>query len=501
MNLNRDSRVLAIGIDAAEPTFIRKLIDDNQLPTFKSLLSSGRWLTVESPANIGSGSVWPTFITGQEPTGHGVYGEWSWRPETMDLSRYNGRNLKPFWNDLIDKGKRVGVIDVPFAPFTGFKDGFELSEWGPHDLLEGHLQFAPAKIADTVTKQFPSHPLIQDRLDTGGPRDYEGLENLSKGCLYGVKLRGKLVRQLVADTDPHFIGVVFTEIHHSGHYMWHTLGTEHPVYGAELFKGLKGIEPTLTDIYREVDRQVGELLDQMGGNPTTMVFSLHGMRPTHGVPTMIEPLLREKGYAQFAGWGSQSWGERAVELMATAKRYAPKSLKKIYYKTLSPSTTLKLARPTMMPVYDWSKTRAFALPADQHGWLHVNLIGREARGIVPVDKYNELCCELEEMLRSLTADDGRPVVRDVIRTAKTAQQALVQRLPDLVVHWHDAAFSPRLKLAGSALETEPAGQKFTGRHALNGFCILKGEDRLHAGETLRAAEIHKVISRALNAEN
>jgi predicted AlkP superfamily phosphohydrolase/phosphomutase len=497
MSSNRGPRVLAIGIDAAEPTFIQQLIAEDQLPALKSLLSAGRWLTVESPANIGSGSVWPTFITGEEPSGHGVYGEWSWRPETMDLMRYNGRHLKPFWNDLIARGKRVGVLDVPFAPFSGFSDGFELSEWGPHDLLEGHLRLSPAKIGDTVTRQFPSHPLLLNRLDTRGPKDYEGLTALAKGCLFGVQLRGKLTRQLVAETDPDLITIVFTEIHHAAHYMWHTLGTDHPIYRNAGFNGLKSIEPSLTEIYREVDRQIGELVKQLG-NPTTLVFSLHGMRPTHGVPTMLEPLLRERGYAHFAGWGAQSWSERAVELMATAKRHAPKSLKRFYYKTLSPSTTLKLARPTMMPVYDWSRTRVFALPADQHGWVHLNLIGRESRGIVPADKYEQVCGEVEELLQGLTASDGQPVVRDIVRTAKDARAALKQRLPDMVLHWHDVAFSPKLKLNGSKLATEPAGQKFTGRHQVNGFCILQGDDRLHQGEVLRAADIHKVITRALS---
>jgi predicted AlkP superfamily phosphohydrolase/phosphomutase len=308
MTFNSDSRVLAIGIDAAEPTFIRKLIDEDQLPTSKALLAEGRWLTVESPANIGSGSVWPTFITGEQPSGHGVYGEWAWQPETMGLRRYTGRHLKLFWNELIEKGMRVGVIDVPFAPFTGFTDGFELSEWGPHDFLEGRMQIAPAKVAETVAKQYPSHPLHLDRLDTRGPADYDGLRALTTGCLYGVRLGGDLTRRLVAQTDPHLTVVVFTEIHHSAHYMWHTLGTDHAVYPKRIFNGLKPVEPSLTDIYREVDRQIGELLGQME-NPTTMVFSLHGMRPTHGVPTLLEPLLRENGYAQFAGWRSQSWGD------------------------------------------------------------------------------------------------------------------------------------------------------------------------------------------------
>ncbi|HEY6121021.1 MAG TPA: alkaline phosphatase family protein [Pyrinomonadaceae bacterium] len=500
MNCNDASRVLAIGIDAAEPSLIEELIARGEMPVLKSLLSEGKWLTVKSPAHIASGSVWPTFITGEEPVGHGVYGEWAWQPETMGLRRYSGRYLKPFWKTLTEKGIRVGMVDVPFAPFIGFTDGFEVCEWGPHDLLEGRTQSAPQTITDVITKETESHPLSLDRLDTAGPRDYQGLNALGSGCLKGVKLRGELAKRLIAQTDPHLSVVVFTEIHHSSHYMWHTIAGEHALYQRDTFKNLPAVEPALKDIYLEVDRQIGELV-QIAGADTVLVFSLHGMRPTYGVPAFLDRLLCELGYARFADWRTQSWTERAIKLLAVAKRSMPDPLRRLYYKTLPPTTTLRIAQPTMMPAYDWLHTRVFSMPADQHGWIHVNLLGREVKGTVSPNEYDKTCNEVEQILRSLVSKDGDRIVRDVFRTAANVDQALTQRLPDLVVHWEDVAFSAPLRIQGYAFESVPVGRKFTGRHARDGFCIFKGRDGLCEGDILQARDIHRVITQSLFATN
>src|SRR4030095_4621054 len=117
-----------IGIDAAEPSLIREMIQQNELPSLAGLLQAGKWLHVKSSAHIGSGSVWPTFITGQEPPKHGVYGEWVWHPHTMSLSRYTGSSLLPFWRDLILAGLQGGNFDVAFAPFLHVSDGVGVKE-------------------------------------------------------------------------------------------------------------------------------------------------------------------------------------------------------------------------------------------------------------------------------------------------------------------------------------------------------------------------------------
>ncbi len=89
MSRHNGGRVLAIGLDAAEPALIRRMIARDEMPALKSLLAEGRWMRIQSPAHIGSGSVWPTFMTGKEPSAHGVYGEWCWQAETMSLFRFD----------------------------------------------------------------------------------------------------------------------------------------------------------------------------------------------------------------------------------------------------------------------------------------------------------------------------------------------------------------------------------------------------------------------------
>jgi predicted AlkP superfamily phosphohydrolase/phosphomutase len=153
----------------------------------------------------------------------------------------------------------------------------------------------------------------------------------------------------------------------------------------------------------------------------------------------------------------------------------------------------------MMPAYDWNHTRAFSLPSDQHGWIRINLRGREWGGIVPVVQYEGLCRELEQLVRSLTTEDGKLLARKVIRTAVLGEDALASRLPDLVVHWEDEVFAAPLRIKGSSVVSQPVGRKYNGQHAPKGFLILKGATDLHTGDSIRAEDIHRVISRGLEA--
>jgi len=496
MNTNDGPRLLAFAVDAAEPTLIRKMIEQNEMPTLKSLLSDGKWLSVKSPSDIGSGSVWVSFLTGQDPLVHGVYGEWCWEPEQMGIRRVNGRHLIPFWKTLAESGTTVGVLDVPFMPLVGLSKGFEVSEWGPHELLEGRVEAAPERVAKLVSEQV-AHPMSYDRLDSGGPDDYENLQRLVSASLEGVRLRGSLAQSLLKETRSHFSLIAFTEIHHAAHFLWHTVEPDHQVYANDVFGNLRSAKPDLKEIYREVDRQIGSLIDSVGQGVTIMVFSLHGMQPCHGVPSFLSPLLCEKGFARLANWKSQSWTERAIALMSAAKRRSPTALRKLYYKAVPATTTQRLARPTMMPAFDWSQTRAFALPSDQHGWIRINLRGREALGVVQVDQYEDVCRELEQLIRSLTTNDGKPLAGAIIRTAATGQDALSSRLPDLVVHWEDEVFRAPLRISGSSVVSESVGRKYNGQHALDGFCIFRAAADVYQGDSIRAEDIHRVICRSL----
>lgn len=503
-----DSNVLAIGVDAAEGSFVKQLIDRGEMPVLKSLLAaeSARWFSVESPAHIGSGTVWPTFITGEDPSAHGIYSEWRWRPETMELERYHGRNLTPFWKPLAQQGMSLGIFDVPFALPVGVSEGFEVCEWWSHDSTGSGLQAAPAEML-SVVKQSPAHPLSLNRFVATTPDSETDLKELTAACVKGVRLRAALAERLISETKPRLALVVFPELHHAGHQMWHTAEPENRVYnGCEVNSRRKlnvgsETEPLLKSIYCALDQQISGLIDAAGNNATVMFFALHGMRPALGFPAFLGPLLIERGYSRLANWNSQSWPQRALSLFAATKRHTPEKIKQLYYKSVPSATTQKLAQPTMLPVYDWANTRAFSLPTDQHGWIRVNLAGRESQGIVPLDKYEGLCKELEEMLLALTTVDGALLVQDITRTASSAAAGLDNPLPDLVVHWHDVVFASPLQIEDSTVRGEFVGKKATGQHASEGFCIYRGKTDRDLNGVVLAKDLGELITASLHIDS
>jgi predicted AlkP superfamily phosphohydrolase/phosphomutase len=489
LSTENNSSVLAIGIDSAESTLVRQMIEQGEMPALKSLLTSGRWLEVRSPSTIGSGAVWPTFLTGEEPNAHGIYSEWKWLPETMSLCRYEGHHLTPFWKALAEQGVSVGVLDVPFAPPVGIARGFEVCEWWAHDSTAAGLRAGPELIRSLVNEA-PAHPLSANRFFTSTPQSQSHLKELADACSEGARLRGILAQRLIRETKPQVSVVVFPELHHAAHQLWHTITPEHPVYQRLPSNGTS----LLRDVYRAVDQQLGALIDSVSTAATVMVFALHGMRPALGFPAFLGPLLCERGFSSLEGWRSQSWSKRMLSMFAATKRHAPAAVKKLYYSVTPITATYKLARPTMLPAYDWKKTRAFSLPTDQYGWIRINLKGREAQGIVRPDEYDALCTELEQMLLSLSSEDGELLVQDVGRTAANAASARINPLPDLVVHWRDAAFLSPLTIKGSKVQAQMVSTKSTGQHAAPGFCIHRGDDEAGSDGIVEAKDLSRLIT-------
>ena len=494
MSTNRNSSVLAIGIDAAESTLVRRMIQQGELPALGSLLAEGKWLEVRSPSLIGSGTVWPTFLTGEEPAAHGIYSEWKWLPETMNLQRYEGHHLTPFWKSLAQQGVSVGVFDVPFAPPVGITRGFEVCEWWAHDSTAAGLRAGPDEIRSLVGAS-PAHPLSANRFVTATPDSKNNSEDLAGACSEGARLRGSLARRLIRETNPQLSVIVFPEIHHAGHQLWQTVAPEQTIYQGVARNGGTP-EPLLKRVHRAIDEQIGELIEASGAG-TVLVFALHGMRPALGFPAFLGPLLCERGFAQLTTWRSQSWTARGLSMFAAVKRNSPAPFKKLYYQVTPSTATYRLARPTMLPAYDWANTRAFSLPTDQYGWVRINLAGREAEGIVSPGEYEQLCSELTEMLSLLTSENGELLVADVLRTAPDVESARVNPLPDLVVHWRDAAFASSLRIKGSKVPAQMVSKKSTGQHASSGFCIYRGRGDAGVDGVVAAKDLWRLMTAGL----
>lgn len=489
------ARVLAIGIDAAEPALVRRLIDASDLPCLADLLRSGAWGTVESPAHIGSGAVWPSFMTGTSPFEHGVFGEWSWRADEMRLVRTRCDHLVPFWRDAAARGTRVAVLDVPFAPIVELPAATVVHGWGAHDSLGGRTEVWPPELQSRLAAS-GAHPFAAETVDSSAPDDFAGLERVVSRCVEGVRKRGALAARIQAERAPDLFLLVFTEVHRASHLLWHGVDPCHPLYEVVSRRAPARVRGGLVEILREVDRQIGELVRAAGRETSVVVFSLHGMRPASGIAAVLGPLLAARGLTASRGFLAQSWRERRETALAAVKRALPPGVKRLYYRSISLATAIRLAGPSMaVPAFDWPSTVAFALPTDQHGWIRVSLAGREARGRVLPREYDATCEALRRMLEGLTTADGRPVVKRVLRLDAENHGAPPAALPDLVVHWDAAATDWPLRLREPPLEVSPIGVKFTGQHAPDGFFVHRPANPGGGPvpERVKAGDLHRLL--------
>ena len=104
------------------------------------------------------------------------------------------------------------------------------------------------------------------------------------------------------------------------------------------------------------------------------------------------------------------------------------------------------------------------------------------------------------MLLTLTTESGARLVRDITRTAESAKSAIDNPLPDLVVHWEDAAFTAPLKIKNSSVRAEPVGKKSTGQHASEGFCIYRGNPVWNLRDVVTAKQLGRLMIARLQGE-
>jgi predicted AlkP superfamily phosphohydrolase/phosphomutase len=482
--------VLAIGVDAVEPAMVRRLAADGSLPNIRALAGEGAWHEVQSPADLGSAAVWPTFVTASAPEVHGVYCDWMWDPDRMEIRKWT--LCEPFWARLGSE-LRVGALDVPLAAATHAPTAFEIVGWGARlELERSAATIAPEPVAAIVDAHDP-HPFAARHGLFPGPRDAAGSARVDAACLEGIRRRGRLARSLIEATRPDLALVVFTEVHEAGHRLWHTAEPASPLYKdlGPSPPGVGGIERLL----REVDAEIGRLVELVGSDAPVAIFALDGMGPARGVPAFLGPVLRERRWAvPPARRPGQARGVARGGL-AWAKRRSPITLRRAYHALVPESTRWRVAQKSSFVPDDWSRTRAFALPTNQHGWVRINLRGRERDGIVAPGDYEPMRDELAAELAELETDDGRALVKRVVVGGNGAGPSRL--LPDLILHWTEAAYDRPVRVAGTSVEAMPSLLELTGTHRLDAFCLARGLPV--DGQPLRAERLPEVLISAASA--
>jgi predicted AlkP superfamily phosphohydrolase/phosphomutase len=473
--LGVSNKILAVVIDACEPALLHPMIERGQLPHLSKIADQGTISTTDSYAEIGSGSVWPTFIHGTHPAQHGIYAEWMWSPAHMSVHRWGDAATPTFWSGLQNEGRPVGLLDVPFAPRLEQSDGFSISEWGAHDVLAGERFISPASVEDVVAAT-EAHPFGANPPTVTKEGDDDAFRAVLNAARDGITARAKLGAHLLERVQPDLALLCFPEFHHVAHYCWD-----------EEAKPIE--EPTtLRSLLMQIDLAVGELLQAGSAYDSVMVFGLHGFKPSRGIVNVLPALLSDAGLSVAPKWNGMTRAERKARVIAVAKRLAPTWVKDAYHRSTGPALQRKLAEVTMLEAQDWSRTKAFALPTDQHGWIRINMRGRERLGVVDPRDYALLREQISALCTSLRSDDGEALVDSTTFPFADEVDATTSGLPDVVVHWTPVAHRAHVSVDKSPIPA-PLAPHLTGQHDRHGFSLAAGPladrftDEIH-GETI-----------------
>jgi predicted AlkP superfamily phosphohydrolase/phosphomutase len=461
----RSAPVLFIGIDGAEPTLIRQWIAEGDLPTLGKLCARGVSGDVETLPGMGDGAVWPTLVTGVNPARHGRYFRRQIQPGTYGSMLFDvERDLKypAFWDRISASGRRVAVLDLPYAPTTKPANGVCLTDWLIHDRY-GSPRSYPPEFIDDVLSRFGDDP-VEGNSDKVG-KDGASMRLLLRQLLDRVRAKEAMVRETYAREPWDFTATSFTEPHDLGHVAWHLHDPRHPDHDAEW--AAEHGDPLKT-LYTAIDGAIGRIIDDMDPRATVMIFIGLGMGPNYTANALVPEIL-----ARLQGFGTRSFGSLPVLWRLVRK-------------------------------YRRVRSRFFDLPHNENSAaIRINLKGREPLGrVLPRDK-DKVCEELATVFRELVDPMTQaPIVRRIVRVDRECAGEHLDALPDLFIEWNrDIAFqavtSPRIGTIGPA---HTWGR--TGDHSHRAMLISRCGDQLVGtfGSTPRVVDLPATILSLLDVE-
>jgi predicted AlkP superfamily phosphohydrolase/phosphomutase len=485
---SRGGPVLMIGFDSSTPALVEQGIEEGWLPHLARLRKRGAYGRLRSTSESLVSSHWASFSMGVPPNEHGCYHFLQWRADEMALKRPDPAWMvrEPFWRELSRAGTKVVALDVPYTHAPTDSAGVELSGWATNELIFKPYAHPP-RMEELVRRAYGRSPRdVGEGLtfEKYAPRPLDELL-LIRDQLVDIADRASQLACEVLDSEPWDLALtVFGAVHRAGHLLWSASSVE----GAGGPDVDRALQEALRDVYIATDRAVGRVVEAVGEDMPVLVFSLIGMSHntsrTDLLPTMLARILSHDPTAA-ADHEKLGLAKRLRQAVPLRWRHAVKA-------NLPLSLQDRLSTFWRTGRVDWSRTRAVSLTADVHGYVRINLRGRESQGIVePGEEYDRLCAEIAEgLMEFVDTITGERIVAEVSRVDELFPPAKRRdALPDLIVRWASSPCADCEAITAPRFGTIPwptPGKNPNGRsgnHTSEGFVIASGNG-ISPGSTL-----------------
>ena len=516
-------RVVAIGLEAIDPKLLERYIDNGALTRIRQLRERGAFAALSNHAHYGGGTapksiteaLWVEFQTGVRPNKSGYWTSVHYDPKTYQAlsdpvsGGYDYQEYPPFF--AMGPDFRVATLDVPVSALSNGVNGVQVLGWGGHFPFVLRGSSPPGLLAEICAEYGDNEVLYRDA-GVFWDRDY--LDWLERASVESIRTRSRLYLDLMTREPWDLFLAVFSETHSVTHDLWFASDSGHPVHAA-----WQESRDPLETVFRAIDEAVGAIADSVPDDCYFLLFSVNGAGGNvSDVATFFllpELLYRFNfpgriGFAagdpdvvprapflsgRHRNWYGEIWRRRHVNgpLRRRLNELLPAWLiappgEDFRFPYLMDRTGAACGwMPSEWYQPAWPRMRSFALPAFADGHIRINLQGREAAGIVSPDEYDAECDRVTEfLLRVRHARTGRPFVREVVRTRRSAHdEDPLQPSADLIAIFEenpiDVADSPDVGRVG------PVPFYRTGGHSPDGIVIATGPG-IEPGQKLATCE-------------
>jgi predicted AlkP superfamily phosphohydrolase/phosphomutase len=383
-------KILVIGLDCATPELLlgeEKL----ELPNIGRLMDAGCHGRLESIIPPITVPAWMCMAASQDPGSLGVYGFRNRGDYSYDgLEIVNSRSIDALaiWDQVAREGKRAVIVGVPpcYPPrrVNGVAVGCFLT---PDTERNGFTH--PPEIGHEIQALVGSYPV-----DVKNFRTHHKVW-LKDEILAMSRKHFTVVRHLLKNTPWDYFQCVEIGLDRLQHGFWKYHDPQHVLHKPD-----SPFKDVICDYYRELDDEIGSLLELLSDDTMVLVVSDHGARKLDGGFCVNEWLIREG--------------------LLVLNRY--------------PDQVTTFAQLDV----DWDRTRVWS-EGGYYARVFFNVRGREPRGVIEPSDYERFRDDLKARFEATLDPLGQPLGTLVFRPEEVYRNVR-NVAPDLIVHFGGLAW-------------------------------------------------------------
>ncbi|HYX85967.1 MAG TPA: alkaline phosphatase family protein [Gaiellales bacterium] len=443
------NRILVIGWDGADWDVLDPLLRAGELPHLARLIEGGRRGVSRSCIPSHSWAAWPTFLTGVDPAGHGVFDILEHRPGASRRLPVSSRSiLAPTWPERLSRaGRRVVIANIPLTYPPPEVNGVAIAG----GVIPARAVFShPPDIGPRL-----GWPINGGSWTTFRARPLDLVADVERT----IQARAAVMRELLDTEAWDAACMVFVSPDRIQHCLLEYVHTGHPRHAAA---AASPVAERVRGVYRLLDRELGSLVERTDGDDTVILMSDHGHQPCTRALNMNR-VLEHLGHLRLGR------GSALVGLLAWGR---VRSIARVAYDRLGLHG--RVAVPT--PPVDWARSVAYTSVVSTGEGVSIALRGREPEGVVAPGDFEQVRDEVAASLAEFRdPDTGARPIRAVRRKEEILSGPYLDRAPDLLL---EAA--PLYSLTHARQMVEDANW-LSGDHRPEGIYVARGPGAAAAG--------------------